>query len=930
MAAPIQLLERERELGTIGRSLDTAVAGDGGVLAIEGEAGAGKTSLLDAAAGMGAEREMLVLRARGGEYERDFPYGVVRQLFETVLDDPGRRAELLDGTAAMAAAIFEPQSSQGAGDPFGSQHGLYWLLVNLADAGPLAMLVDDAQWADLASLQALVYCARRLDGLPIALALTIRTGEPGTPAGLLGELRQGPTARRIVPPPLSTGAAKRLIAASGRRSSSRRFAEACCSATAGNPLLLVELLRGLEEEGSEATEESAERLAERAATGVSGSILARLGRLGKNAVEVAQAVAVLEPNAEVRAVSAFGGLPPDVVADACERLISANLLFDARPLGFVHPLVRAAVLSDMPEPSRAVAHARAARQLAEQGAKGDSVAAHLLLAEPGGDEWAVESLRAAASVALARGVPDAAVRYLRRALREPPAEQTAVMAELGLALLRDFDPEGIDLLRAVRAGSEDPVLRAEMAAVIADSLSLRVGSAEAAPLLEESLSEVGVSASPLSLGLRGRLLQLPVFGLERVPEVALADLQEDAPLDVVQGRLVAQQAAVLIMLGLGPVRRGRELALAATADMAVAIDDAMAGFPPSAAAVALSLADRGERTEDLCGAGIDAAKRRGAVIGRPAVRGIRGLCRYLDGELREAQVDAEIAVRFLGEAGFAPTRVIHVAVAIRAQTARGEPVVAERLADESRTEAEAAFGVPSALFLCARGELRQETGRQVEARDDFLAASARLEWLPLPNPELLGWRSGLARAEAALGNVEEAQVEAARAVELAREAGGQRGIGVALRTQGVVGGGEESIELLREAVEALKGTRARFQHASGLVDLGAALRRANRRREAREPLREGLDLAQRCDANPLEERARIELEATGARPRKAMLSGVESLTPSEHRVARMAAEGMTNREIAQSLFVTAKTVETHLRHVYQKLDISKRTELPGA
>jgi DNA-binding CsgD family transcriptional regulator len=257
-------------------------------------------------------------------------------------------------------------------------------------------------------------------------------------------------------------------------------------------------------------------------------------------------------------------------------------------------------------------------------------------------------------------------------------------------------------------------------------------------------------------------------------------------------------------------------------------------------------------------------------------------------------------------------------------------VVAERLADEARAEAEAVAGVPSAAFLCARGELRQETGRQVEAREDFLAASARLEWLPLPNPELLGWRPGLARAEAALGNVEEAKVQAARAVELAGEAGGRRGIGVALRTQGVVAEGKESIELLREAVGALKDTRARFQHASALVDFGAALRRGNRRREAREPLREGLDLAHRCGANPLEERARIELGATGARPRKAMLSGVESLTPSEHRVASMAAEGMTNREIAQGLFVTVKTVETHLRHVYQKLDISKRTELPGA
>jgi DNA-binding CsgD family transcriptional regulator len=120
-----------------------------------------------------------------------------------------------------------------------------------------------------------------------------------------------------------------------------------------------------------------------------------------------------------------------------------------------------------------------------------------------------------------------------------------------------------------------------------------------------------------------------------------------------------------------------------------------------------------------------------------------------------------------------------------------------------------------------------------------------------------------------------------------------------------------------------------LRYAESLASYGAALRRANRRKEARVPLREALQLAHQCGAAPLEERARAELAATGARPRKAVLSGVESLTPSELRVARLAADGMTNREVARQLFVTAKTVETHLRHVYQKLDVARRTELAG-
>lgn len=221
-------------------------------------------------------------------------------------------------------------------------------------------------------------------------------------------------------------------------------------------------------------------------------------------------------------------------------------------------------------------------------------------------------------------------------------------------------------------------------------------------------------------------------------------------------------------------------------------------------------------------------------------------------------------------------------------------------------------------------------GRHAEARNDFLAAAERIAWLPVANPEAFPWRIGLARCEAALGNEEDARAIAAEALDVAHRAEGVRGVGIALRTQGTLAGGTEGIELLGEAVETLAGTRARLHYAEALLEHGAALRRANFRKDAREPLREALELAHRCGARPLEERARVELAATGARPRKAVFTGVEALTPSELRVARLAAEGMTNREIAQSLTVTAKTVETHLRHVYQKLDLAKRAELAGA
>jgi DNA-binding CsgD family transcriptional regulator len=167
-------------------------------------------------------------------------------------------------------------------------------------------------------------------------------------------------------------------------------------------------------------------------------------------------------------------------------------------------------------------------------------------------------------------------------------------------------------------------------------------------------------------------------------------------------------------------------------------------------------------------------------------------------------------------------------------------------------------------------------------------------------------------------------------LDAARRAGSPRPAGIALRTRGMLRGGQRGLDDLREAVAILRETGARLEHARALVELGAALRRANQRSAAREPLRAGLDLAYRCGAGRLAQRAATELRATGARPRRAVLTGLEALTPSERRVAELAAGGMSNPEIAQALFVTLNTVEGHLRHVYQKLAISSRGQLPAA
>lgn len=184
--------------------------------------------------------------------------------------------------------------------------------------------------------------------------------------------------------------------------------------------------------------------------------------------------------------------------------------------------------------------------------------------------------------------------------------------------------------------------------------------------------------------------------------------------------------------------------------------------------------------------------------------------------------------------------------------------------------------------------------------------------------------------QVALGERETARALVEEEIGLARVFGAPRALGIALRAAGVIQGGRAGEALLRESVALLTGADAALEHAHAVCDLGALLRRSNRRAEARELLRPALDSAHRLGAQPLADRAEIELRATGARPRRATLTGLDALTASERRIAQLAGEGLTNREIAQALFVTARTVESHLTQVFRKLDLTSRDGLADA
>jgi len=298
------------------------------------------------------------------------------------------------------------------------------------------------------------------------------------------------------------------------------------------------------------------------------------------------------------------------------------------------------------------------------------------------------------------------------------------------------------------------------------------------------------------------------------------------------------------------------------------------------------------------------------------------------GDLRDAQERLEAARERFAQWGRRRSRETYGAAYLAGVlTLRGDLAGARRVLDEdAQQDDDGSDGF--AQIIGSQAQLLVAEGRHAEA----LAATERLAQFELTIGGFPGWppwRSLRARALAALGRADEAMAIAQEEVELARRFGAAGVVGQSLRAAGEVDP-EHGVERLREAVETLERSTARYELAATLVSLGRALRLARHPSDARDPLRRALELAHRCGADALVEQARAELYATGVRPRNAERSGPASLTASERRVAELAADGRTNKEIAQELYVTLKTVEVHLSSSYRKLGISSRRDLETA
>jgi DNA-binding CsgD family transcriptional regulator len=935
MSEPAPLLERTHELAALESVVAAAAEGAGRMVVVEGPPGVGKTRLLADARADAARSGVLVLDGRGAELEREFAFGVVRQLLEPIVfgADGDERARLFDGAARLAARLFDPDPEDltGLDASFATFHGLYWLVVNLADRAPLLLCVDDVHWADGQTLRFLDYLAHRIDGLPVSMVLAGRAPDTGEEDGLWGELAAQPTAGALLPQPLSEEAVRTLVRERLGPAAAEEFCAACHRATQGNPLFLRELLAALRTSDVAPSADATAAVTALGSAAVSRFVLHRLTALGPEATELARAVAVLGDRSDVPTAARVAGLAEDTARDVADALVRADVLTPSEHLGFVHPVVRAAIYEDLAPGERQLRHAAAADILAATGAAAERVAAHLLLTPPARDAGRARILRAAAHSAAGRGAPETTAVYLRRALEEPPPDDArgAVLFELGSSELAAMQFSAAEEhLQAAVTCSADAATRARAASQLGFCSLLSGGrSAEAAVrTIETVAAEIGAADRELSLDLESDLLVITAS----IPRLRVDKSERRARFSRrAAGHPQYEAVARIHAAQEGLIQGERAAAMVEQAQAALA-----AGLPAGAMVstffVALNTFVRGERY-DLASAvidgALDVARRRGHTARQGILHGQRATVALARGALDDAQLEAESGLALVDERHFVVVQL--AAVAMVAHIERGDLDAAAEAAERGGV-----FGVEEDRmfldeYLTSRGRLRIAQGRIEEGVADLLWCGERLEALGVRWPN--SWRAFASPALAALGETERAVELAQRQIALTRSVGAPCELGRALRTGGVAIGGRDGLPLLEEAVGILERTPARLELAHALTDLGAELCHQQRRREGREALRLGMQLGVECGALALAERARAELTAGGGRRPRLELTGVNALTPAERRVCEMASDGeLTNRAIAQSLFVTEKTVELHLTSAYRKLGIRSRFQLASA
>jgi DNA-binding CsgD family transcriptional regulator len=909
-----RLLERDVLLDEITALVSPEWERPVGAIVLEGYSGVGKSSLFGAACHIAEKAGWLVARARAQPARSGIGHEVLRQLVDSLGTTTG-----ISGTAIVGGSV---ESGPGA-----LVERLETIARQIPDRRGLFIAVDDARSADAESAEWIARRARALPDRRLRIVLAMAPRPRGAALHPVDQIALDSLTRVMPLAPLSIDATARLGEEYFGRAPEGAFTRACHEVTGGNPFLLVSLFHELSLDRQLPIGSAVPAVLRVDSPTVARKILERMSRMPSEAGRLLDAVAAAGVPVDLELLAEVTGITPRRARSAADDLASIDLITRDRPVRILHPLVRRTLLANMLGPARVKLQLTIARALKRRGAPSEMIADHLLEVDAGGKEWVASVLEEAGELAASDGASTRAVHYFDRAVREGarkrrlPLILTLARAEAPLEPARSLEhlrfaideggatPEAIGASLAIGALFANPIHRDQLAPMFAKL-------ATSGDLEEDTRIIACVAAAIMTRSpdlLQGVIVQLrDIFGARRRPEN------------------LSQQSgfALLALAEAGGSRHGGIPQTGRLARIALDGVDLIAAEPPMVelwSRTILSVA-RADRLDEAIRVVTDAydfsrSQRRAAAELEYAL--VWGQLLALQGSLPTAEARLTAALNLAeGQPWARRSDAIGFLIGVLADGGRLTDAEAIATAEES---------APSPLdghhLLEQRGRLRRLQHRWSEACADLQRAGNWAEERGLDNPAVTGWRAEIALALRGMGRDGEARRHAHENLDLARMHGGRSDIGRALQVVALVDPAEHRLELLDEAVRHLDSSPRRLLYADALVELGRALREHGSLERARSALIRGADLAFQCRAASLQASALNELRLSGARPRRPAVTGADALTSSERRVAELAAQGLTNAQIARELYVAEKTIEGHLIRAFRKLGVHSRRQL---
>jgi DNA-binding CsgD family transcriptional regulator len=916
---PSRLYERTSEISVLDDAVTRLEEGRGTSLLLEGRAGRGKSTLVEYAVRRGRERGARTWLARARHLSSAAPFEVLRRLLGPAVEESGG-VDALEGAARFAIPLFTP----GADLSHGVGYGCQWLIAWLAERSPLVLAIDDAHWADGASLQVLLDVQADISVQPVVMLVASRPVENPEIQRLLAAMAAAPDCQVLSPATLSREAVAEVVNETLGQPASNAFVDECLKVTRGNAFYLHELLRPYQSDVGP----TRQTFVSNGTLSLRRTVAWRLGELGSEATLLGQAAAVLGDGCSLHLAAELAGLDDETAVHQASRLEVASILQRGDPVEFLHPLLRAAVEAELPEVVKGELHARAARLLWLSREPPESVALHLVNSPGSGDAEVAAFLAEEGEAALEAGSVALATQLLHRALQEPaPADaRPRILVALGRAehALGQLDASRRHLEAVMEADNRAMTLTAaaELFEVLLDAGQF----AELGRLHQRVVELSPTGASLAEVRLQAQLLADVIMAIEPDLEMPPGLVRVDTDVMSVE-RDIDRYLLVYAAIYERTMQDGTTQRLVNNLRRAVAALDGVHDGTLSvwdarvAIEAATFLAD--DELAEADGIIEDAA---------PSISRLRGSAPVLHLELEHRRVmsalakgdfdDALAAIALMEQrtarsemsrftAGY---RFVRGWVALqRGDYAKAGELLVERTGENGLYPALGAMlsGEPErALDMLAAQHLSIDvddpvTGFEVEL-DPHLIASHTYDLL---------------------GDRDNARREALREVAIRRRYGPRFRLAQALRRQASFEPARRAVQVLAEALELAESTPRRPVTVRVLASYGAALRRVERVAEARETLYRAVDMAGDMGMARLRDRTHRELVLAGGRPRRTRATGPQSLTAAQQQVARLAVAGRSNRQIAEELFVTIKTVETHLAAVYRKLGIAARVQL---